>query len=473
MTDVLPQTRPATELAREIARLQRGEHLCLIYEDRAQHVAAVVPFVQDGLTQGERCLYIADDLTPDAVRAALGAAGVDVPREEARRALVVVSSRETSLGDGTFQGDAMLAYLETQIDQALADGFAGLRPTGEMTALLGHTTLADLLRYEACLNRLLARRRTLGLCQYSRQRFPPEVFSDVVLRTHPKAVIGGSVCPNLYYEPPEMILAATDRTFRTTWMIEQLKRAHANEQAQVRLAREQQAVQERERLLAMVAHDLKTPLAVLQLNADLLLRTLPVDERASRWRVGHIRATTERMTRFVRDLLDLARIRAGKLLVTPGVVDVEALVADCLDALSTLAADKNLHVRNQVPATLPPVAADPNRIQQVLSNLVGNAIAYTPPDGTVTVSALVAGGEVVVAVHDTGPGIPATQLTAAFDGFWQGQAGLARGTGLGLTIAKGIVEAHGGRIWADSTVGEGSTFRFTLPAVARATIRAA
>jgi signal transduction histidine kinase len=128
-----------------------------------------------------------------------------------------------------------------------------------------------------------------------------------------------------------------------------------------------------------------------------------------------------------------------------------------------LAAGSTIRLETSIDDGLPPVLADSARIQQVLSNLVGNAVKFTPRSGCITVCAEQIGDEVRFGVIDTGPGIPAEQLPHIFGRFWQATTSDRRGIGLGLAIAKGIVEAHNGRIWVESHVGLGSTFYFTLP----------
>ena len=129
-----------------------------------------------------------------------------------------------------------------------------------------------------------------------------------------------------------------------------------------------------------------------------------------------------------------------------------------------LALEKGLALRTDLSAPLPAVRSEKERVLQVVSNLLGNAIKFTPPAGTITVQASALPGEVSFAVRDTGPGIQPMQLSHIFDRFWQARAAARAGAGLGLAIAKGIVEAHGGRIWVESKPGAGATFHFTLPA---------
>ncbi len=152
-----------------------------------------------------------------------------------------------------------------------------------------------------------------------------------------------------------------------------------------------------------------------------------------------------------------------RLAIEPRPVPVVTLLSEAVEMLRLLAAASSLDLVLDAPDNLPSVLADPPRIQQVLSNLIGNAIKFTPQGGCITLSGFRNAEEVRVSVCDTGLGIPAEQLPHIFGQFWQGNHADHRGIGLGLTIAKGIVEAHRGRIWVESTVGEGSSFFFTLP----------
>jgi signal transduction histidine kinase len=169
------------------------------------------------------------------------------------------------------------------------------------------------------------------------------------------------------------------------------------------------------------------------------------------------------MNRLIGDLLDVSRIESGRLVVDPHPQSVEPLLAEAAEMLTPLAATRGLTFRAPVEAELPRVLADTSRVLQVISNLGGNAIKFTPPGGMVLLTAEHAGSEVRFAVTDTGPGIPEEQLPHIFSRFWQAHGTDRRGIGLGLSIAQGIVEAHGGRIWVTSRLGEGTRFFFTIP----------
>jgi PAS domain S-box-containing protein len=231
--------------------------------------------------------------------------------------------------------------------------------------------------------------------------------------------------------------------------------------------RAQRATRAREDLLAVVSHDLKNPLSVILMNLGMLLTpsesSESEDRRRSRQKLTTIKRSADRMTHLINDLLDMTSIEAGRLSVELTPLAAAPLVSAALEELSPLAATKSLRLASKLPADLPAIFADAARLQQVLANLLGNAIKFTPEGGTITVHAEPCGDAVRFFVADTGSGIAQEDLTFIFDRFWQAQRTARLGTGLGLFIVRGIVEAHGGKVWVESKAGVGTTFFFTLP----------
>ncbi|MEP6550896.1 MAG: HAMP domain-containing sensor histidine kinase, partial [Gemmatimonadales bacterium] len=216
-------------------------------------------------------------------------------------------------------------------------------------------------------------------------------------------------------------------------------------------------------VLAVVAHDLRNPLNTVTMAVSLMLETTPVERVQERRQAEIVRRAADRMNRMIQDLLDVKRMESGRLGIELKSESPASLVNDTIDMLRPLAIGSTIRLEPSIDDNLPLVLADSARIQQVLSNLVGNAVKFTPRNGRITVTAERMDSEVRFAVIDTGPGIPAEQLPHIFGQFWQAKTSDRRGIGLGLAIAKGIVEAHEGRIWVESDVGLGSTFYFTLP----------
>lgn len=221
------------------------------------------------------------------------------------------------------------------------------------------------------------------------------------------------------------------------------------------------AVAARDEVLAFVSHDLRNPLHTIQMAADVL--ELPIPEERKSVQVQVIRRAATAMSRLIEDLLAVSEVEAGRLALEREPLLLDAVFEEVCGLLEGLARQKHQRLHWRITPDVPPVHADRHRLVRVLANLAGNAIKFTPEDGSILVEAVRDGGEVVVMVRDTGIGIPEDELPRVFQRFWH--AGRARrgGAGLGLAIARGVVEAHGGRIWAESVVGEGTTFFFTLP----------
>ena len=239
------------------------------------------------------------------------------------------------------------------------------------------------------------------------------------------------------------------------------------EERSLQLVREQAARAARDEMLGIVAHDLRNPLGTIHMAAELLTESIPEEQKVQRKQLDIVMRASDRMMRLVQDLLDVKRIEAGTFAVSRRPEPAAQIVAGALDMLRAHAKQAGLTIESACPNDLPPVHADAQRIQQLLGNLVGNAIKFTPRGGEIVVHAEGCGdGTVRFAVTDTGPGIPEEKLPHVFGRFWQAHPGDRRGIGLGLTIAKAIVDAHDGRIWAVSTVGVGTTFYFTLPTAA-------
>jgi len=221
----------------------------------------------------------------------------------------------------------------------------------------------------------------------------------------------------------------------------------------------------REEVIAIVSHDLRNPLNVISLCAGALRRG-NMDAVVQAKQIDTIKRSVERMNRLIEDLLDVTRLDFGRLALSPTRQDAAALVCDAAELFRALAEEKSICLELRVTERLPTVLADRERALQVFSNLIGNAIKFTPEQGCITLSACMHEGELRFAVSDTGPGIDRRDLPRVFDRFWQsGRDSRTRkkGAGLGLTIAKGIVLMHGGRIWVESDLGAGTNFFFTLP----------
>jgi signal transduction histidine kinase len=230
-------------------------------------------------------------------------------------------------------------------------------------------------------------------------------------------------------------------------------------------ARSDFSISNRDDFLGIVSHDLRNLLQGIVVNAELLSARAADDEGGQHTRAGvkRIERYAARMVRLIGDLVDVTSIDAGKLAVTPSRQDLSALVAEAMATFEPVASAKGISLL--LESAEPSVLADfdHDRMMQVLANLLTNAIKFTSDGGEVSIRVGRAEGKALCRVSDTGPGIPGDMLESVFERFWQVGKNDRRGLGLGLYISRCIVESHGGSIWAESRMGEGSSFSFTLP----------
>ena len=220
----------------------------------------------------------------------------------------------------------------------------------------------------------------------------------------------------------------------------------------------------REEIVGVVSHDLRNPVAAVKMLSRAVLNSADSDPEGAKENLALIADAAEQMDGLIRDLLDVTRMDIGQLQLAPEATDPSELVEDALATLRPLVEEKKISLDIQIEEGLPPVQADSERVQQVMSNLVGNAIKFTPSGGTITITAERDDKDVIFSVSDTGRGIPEEHLPKVFDRYWQSTRTDRQGAGLGLAIAKGIVEGHGGEIWVESKTGQGTRVEFTLPA---------
>lgn len=260
------------------------------------------------------------------------------------------------------------------------------------------------------------------------------------------------------YGPADLALAL-DLCVRVSLLVGMARLLDAERGAR---AAAESAILTRDDLLAVVSHDLRNPLSTIVSGASIVETLGVADARLTR-AAELIQRAAGHMTHLITDLLDLVRIQTGKLVVDRRPCDIDAIVADAVETLTPLAATKQQTLVAETAAGVQ-VPCDRERVIQVLSNLVGNAVKFTPAGEQIALRAEADPAGVRFSIADRGPGIPGDDLPHVFDRYWQAKKTARLGIGLGLSIAKGIVDAHGGRIWAESEPGRGSTFFFTLPA---------
>jgi two-component system, sensor histidine kinase and response regulator len=224
------------------------------------------------------------------------------------------------------------------------------------------------------------------------------------------------------------------------------------------------AIVTRNNILAIAAHDLKNPLTAIHLSAELLTERPPErDRRKNRPQLEVIRRSAAHMHRLIANVLDASTIEAGTFTLNYASEELGPLIRELVEECAALAARKSIELVYEVPTDLPEIWCDGTRLREVLSNLIGNAVKFVPEHGTVWLRVWAQGGDVHFEVSDNGPGIPEHSLAHLFDRYWQGDGAGRSGSGLGLFISKGIVDAHHGHMFVVSEVGVGTTFHFTIP----------
>lgn len=223
------------------------------------------------------------------------------------------------------------------------------------------------------------------------------------------------------------------------------------------------SLRSRDEMVGVVSHDLRNPVAAIKMLSISLLKDPATRDRDAREKIELVCQAADQMDALIRDLLDVNRLDAGRLAISPQPLDPATLLLESLQTLRPLVEARGIDLDLQIETGLPKVMADRERIQQTLSNLVGNAIKFSPNGSKIAVVIRRDKQGVVISVVDNGKGIAPEQLPRVFDRYWQSSRTDRQGAGLGLAIAKGIVETHGGRIWIESKPGEGTTASFTLP----------
>jgi len=301
--------------------------------------------------------------------------------------------------------------------------------------------------------------------------FRPEVIDSVSWSGNPetaKHLVGDRLQPRESFNVWKQQVEGTAQAWSVgdLYAVSDLRRSALEADLSRQVLREKDAVRARDELVAVVSHDLRSPLTVIVMQCGMMQRVVAADVSPSSKRlisaVDTLQRATARMTNLLEDLLDTSKIEAGRYSIEPQALEISQFFEDAWTLLTPLALNKFIDLSFTGEPHLK-MFADPERIFQVLSNLVGNAIKFTPKEGTISVTASVEGDLVVISVVDSGDGIAADQLPHVFERYWRIREGNPSGTGLGLYISKGIVKAHGGELTASSEPGVGSEFRFTVP----------
>ncbi len=459
---------------RTIGDLGLGDHATFFYQSEPEHRSVMTKFVRQGLERGEKVVYVSDAHTPETIVSYLRSERVDADTYFDRGQLVFESSETSYVRGGAFDADAMEALVTREAERALAEGFAGLRFTGEMTwlrpGLAGSERVID---YEQALNRTADKNHLLMVCQFDRSRFAPEFLLDI-MHTHPFVIVGTEVCENFYYIAPAELTDHYLPAARFRLCMENLLARKRMEEALLRSMEQLRHSQKLEavgKLAGGVAHDFRNLITTIIHSAELLEMEFPEGDQR-RKDAQEILATAERAGQLVTQLLAFGMRQELK----PRVLDVNSIVGGLENMFRRLTGDKVELVLLLEP-DLETVKADQSQLEQVLMNMVVNARDAMPDGGRLTVRTenvtveleqymgvpeARPGRFVRLSIADTGVGMNKDTLEQMFEPFFTTKQS---GTGLGLSVAYGIIRQHGGWISVDSEPGRGTRFQVYLPSV--------
>ncbi len=454
--------------------LKPGDHVAFIYKTEEEHRSVLEPFLRDGLERGQKVVYIAETHSPGAVLDYFRKSRFDVRPYLDCEQLVIKGPEETYLRDGVFDPYTVLSMWKEEVERAVAQGYTGLRATGEMSWVLREPPGCEqLIEYEAKICEFCEEAQCLALCQYDQKHFGSDLLMDV-LQTHRIVILGTELCHNFYYFPLAALTghslpaARCDIWTMNLLRFNRLLGSVRTDRTQLREAEETRAV---ERLVGGVAHDLNTLLLAITGNAELTLsRTSTDDSRRSD--LEGILEAGKQASELVRQLLVLDRRQA----LNPAALNLNSLVTRLQNRLASIV-DEDVEVSVFMEPTLELIRGDGGELEEVLTNLTVNANDSMPEGGQLTIttenldiseeqSETMAGSRpgrfVRLSIADTGFGMSEETARRAFEPFFTTKTGAK---GLGLPVVHGTVKKHEGWLDVNSVPGEGSVFSVYFPAI--------
>jgi signal transduction histidine kinase len=490
-------------MTKDFEKIEDHDHLCLIYHSERERFAAILPYVQIGLHQGEQCFYIADDETSSSVVSAMCEYGIDVDPAVKSGQLTFIHAKKSYLETGSFDPDRMIQFLQKAIDLSKAAGFSSFRITGDMTWILERKSgIMPIMDYEAKLNRLFSENNATAICQYNKELFPAAMIRDVI-QTHPKVIIGSRVYKNVFFIPPNEFLEKEKAEVEVQRLLDRIVSRQLQETGlqeskgelevinkqlndeitalkQVQkallemtadLKRKKIEAEELSRIktefVSNVSHELRTPLnAILGYSYLLLDGAYGEIGESQKDPVEGVRRNADILIALVNDVLDLSKIESGKKYINLDIVDVNFLINDLVTAMAPILSQKTLKVRLELNENLPTIESDGNKIKQILTNLLSNAVKFTQIGEIIIRTKGLNRDAIEVSIEDTGMGIRPEELPRIFEAYHQVDGttyGASLGVGLGLAIVKELTHLLKAEIKVQSNFGKGSVFTVTFP----------
>lgn len=465
------------KLAETLPDISHGDHCCLFFSSPVEQARITAPFLALGLERQERCVYVGDAESVDVIRQGLKNAGISIDKEVAKNRLLLMSEQDY-LDGGHWKTEKMLGFLQVAYESALSDGFTALRAAGDVSWQVGpDKDFQEVVYYETLLDLFFVGKRMIGLCEYPKEKCPPDTLRGI-LNTHKIAAIDSNICSNFHYVAPELLLEKDEKlreVKRVQWMTSQLLRAKKAEEE--RDAMQQQLLQSQKleaigRLAGAVAHDFNNILTAILGLSDFVLARAGLDGEVKS-DVKEIKLSGERAAALTRRLLAFSRRQS----IEPRVINLNEIIQTMENFLRRLIRE-NIELKILLGREIGNVKGDPSQIEQIIMNLAVNARDAMPRGGTLTLetsdvelsedfaqahSDVSPGPHVMLTVSDTGHGMDQATIPRIFEPLFTTKD--KKGTGLGLFTVHSIIKQSCGSIFVYSEPGHGSTFKIYLPRV--------
>ncbi|MCJ7570431.1 MAG: MEDS domain-containing protein [Candidatus Thermoplasmatota archaeon] len=427
-----------------------GTHLCFFYDFINDYFDVIKPYIKAGLENNEFCVWIIPKkLETEKALEILQTAIPNLDCYQQKRQIEILSYSECYLNKGRFNGDAVITNWGNKLDKALSAGFDGLRVEGD-TSWIGTNRWRPFMDYESKIDNEMSNKNILVICSYPLNKIGAREIIDII-ESHKFALIRR----NEKWIYAKSFVDIVDKLLEIQSHIkgENIELIKQGELKNI--------------FFGQSSHEIKTPLASIKGYTQMLIKEKfgTINEQQKEV-LEILKRNTDHLDNLVNNYLSLVQLQAGTIKFIVEKIPITSLIKNTMDTMHPLADSKKIRMNVQMADGLPSLSIDVDRIKQVLINIIGNAIKFSPEGASININVKKKNEYILFEIQDFGLGIPKNEHEKIFDMFFQSESirnKNIKGTGLGLPISKAIVEAHGGRIWVDSKINKGSKFSFTLP----------
>jgi len=433
-----------------IEELPWGSHLCFFYDSINDYFDIIKPYIKAGLENNEFCLWIIPkDLKTEKAFETLQTAIPNLEHYQRKRQIEILQHTEWYLNKGKFDGDAVVTKWGKKLDKAHSVGFDGLRIEGDLS-WVGINQWRTFTDYERKIDNVIINNKILAVCSYPLQKIGAREINDVI-ENHQFTLIRRN-------EKWIYAKSSVDMMDKLLDIKNHIKGEN------IELIRQGAA---KDAFFNISSHEIKTPLTSIKGYTQMLIKEqFGTINKQQKKALQVLKRNTDFLEHLINNYLGLVQLQAGTMKFMVEKISIKSLIKDTMDILCPLADSKKIKIDVRLADGLPSLSIDIDKIKQVLINIIGNAIKFSPEGSSININVKKKNEYILFEIQDFGFGIPENEHEKIFNMFFQSASirdKNIKGTGLGLSISKAIIEAHGGRIWVDSKIDKGSTFSFTLP----------